>query len=319
MTNTRKIAAAPLTLLFLLSNSLFAQSTEQEECSNRTASDHYQQHYNVDEFVVFYDLSGENALADLTDNNNNAIPDIVEDIMLQLTTMRDVLEALGFTHPFDQYRYERAGVERIYVGMRNLNGNGVAFDPPHRDITHAEQPCVLLIGLSNALKADNFTPAHELFHLYQYGYTVLKNSWYLEGVARWSEGLMGKRDYSTEAIPSTLDQEAALFSQSYNAVPFWMAFLDAVSPSTLEERNYADDVLERRYINGDHIIHNEATTHGATAVIKLLETFGNLDEQISASRELRLKSWPNSDRSAEANNTLMLNAAYRLIEDERNE
>lgn len=134
MNNTRKIAA--ITLAFLFSSSAFSQIPEQNKCSNRTLPDHYQQYDDVDEFVIFYDLSGDNALADLTDLNNNDIPDIIEDTMLQLITMRDVLEALGFTHPIDQYRYERAGVERIYVGMRSLNGNGVAFDPPHHDVTH---------------------------------------------------------------------------------------------------------------------------------------------------------------------------------------
>lgn len=308
-----------LTLLLLFSISVPAQSTEREECSNQTSVNHYQQQYNVDEFYIFYDLHGENTISDLTDNNHNSVPDIVEDTMLQLVSMRDVLSFLGFTHPFDQYRYQRAGVDRIYIGMRNQNNNGMAFDPPHRDISSIEQSCVLLIRLSNDLKTGNLTPAHELFHLYQYGYTVFKNRWYLEGLARWSEGLIGKRDYSAGTIPSTQDEEAALFSQSYNAVPFWMAFLDAVSASTLGERRYSDDVLEQRYINGDQIIHNEATTHGAAAVINLLKTFDSLDGQIGSSRELRLKSWSNSDRSAEAHNPLLLNAVYRLIENERNQ
>ncbi|CAN0037641.1 unnamed protein product [Ectocarpus sp. 12 AP-2014] len=313
------ITVAQLTLLLLFSISVSAQSAEREECSNQTAANHYQQQYNVGEFYIFYDLHGENAISDLTDTNKNSVPDIVEDTMLQLVSMRDVLSSLGFTHPFDQHRYQRAGVDRIYIGIRDQNNNGMAFDPPHRDISSIEQPCVLLIRLSNDLKTGNLTPAHELFHLYQYGYTVFKNRWYLEGLARWSEGLIGKRDYSAGSIPSTQDEEAALFSQSYNAVPFWMAFLDAVSASTLEERSYSDDILDRRYINGDQIIHNEATTHGATAVIKLLESFDSLDGQIGTSRELRPKSWPNSDRSAEANNPLLLNAVYRLIENERNE
>ncbi|MGO1871749.1 MAG: hypothetical protein ACTH0L_11555, partial [Halomonas sp.] len=118
----KKIA---ITLVFLFSYSAFAQGEEQNECTNRTSSDHYQQHYSAEEFVIFYDLSGDNTLADQTDFNNNDIPDIVEDTMLQLITMRDVLEALGFTHPFDQDRYERASVNQIYIGMRDLRGNGV--------------------------------------------------------------------------------------------------------------------------------------------------------------------------------------------------
>lgn len=316
MNNTRKIAA--ITLAFLFSSSAFAQSPEQHECSNRTSSDHYQQYYDVDEFVIFYDVSGDNALADLTDLNNNDIPDIIEDTMLQLITMRDVLEALGFTHPFDQYRYERAGVERIYVGMRNLNGNGMAFDPPHRDVTHEAKPCALLIGLSHELKTGNLTPAHELFHLYQYGYTVFKNSWYLEGMARWAENLLGKRNYPIGAIPSTFEEEEALFAQSYGAVSFWMALLNTVSPSTLDERSYSDELLSRSYVNGGQVIHDEATTHGATAVIGVLEYFDNLDSQLSLVESRESKSWSNADRSDAANNVSMFNAIRHLMSDESN-
>lgn len=316
MNNTRKITA--ITLAFLFSSSAFSQSPEQNECSNRTSSDHYQQYYDVDEFVIFYDLSGDNALADLTDLNNNDIPDIIEDTMLQLITMRDVLEALEFTHPFDQHRYERAGVERIYVGMRSLNGNGVAFDPPHRDVTHEAKPCVLLIGLSHELKTGNLTPAHELFHLYQYGYTVFKNSWYLEGLARWSEGLLGERNYPVGLIPNKPEDEEALFSQSYNAISFWMAFLAAVSPSTLGERSYSDELLSRSYVNGEQVINDEATTHGATAVIGVLEYFDNLDSQLSLVESREFKSWSNADRSDAANNVSMFNAIRHLMSDESN-
>src|SRR5690554_5169439 len=146
MSNIKKTAASKLTLLLLLfSGPAFAQGAERSECSNRTSTSHYQQSYQIDEFFIFYDLTGENAIADQTDKNNNAIPDIIEDTMLQLITMRDVLDELGFKHPFEQYRYERAGVERINIGIRNLNGNGIAFDPPHRDTSVPEQPCVLLI------------------------------------------------------------------------------------------------------------------------------------------------------------------------------
>lgn len=316
MNNTQKIAA--ITLAFLFSSSAFSQSPEQNECSNRTSSDHYQKHYNAEEFVIFYDLSGDRALSDHADLNNNDIPDIIEDIMLQLITMRDVLEALGFTHPFDQYRYERAGVERIYVGMRNLNGNGMAFDPPHRDVTHEAKPCVLLIGLSHELKTGNLTPAHELFHLYQYGYTVFKNSWYLEGMARWAENLLGKRNYPIGAIPSTFEEEEALFAQSYGAVSFWMALLNTVSPSTLDERSYSDELLSRSYINGEQVIHNEATTHGATAIIGILEYFDNLDSQLSLVESRESKSWSNADRSDAANNVSMFNAIRHLMSDESN-
>ncbi|MGP9684277.1 MULTISPECIES: hypothetical protein [unclassified Halomonas] len=313
MNNTRMIAA--VTLSFLLPCPVFALSTVQHECSNRTSSDHYQQHYSAEEFVIFYDLSGDNTLADQTDFNNNDIPDIVEDTMLQLITMRDVLEALGFTHPFDQDRYERASVNQIYIGMRDLRANGVAFDPPHRDLTALNKPCVLLIGLSNELQTGNLTPAHELFHLYQYGYTVFKNSWYLEGMARWAEGLLGEREYQMDHIPDTQEEEAELFAKSYNAAPFWMTFIGIISPSTPGERNYSENLMARRYLDGSQVIHSQASTHGATAIINALASFDRLDRQISSNTRRRPKSWSNTDRSDSTNDALLLNALYSIMSD----
>lgn len=315
MSNLKKLAAPQLTLLLLFAGPVLAQSAEQSECSNRTSSSHYQQSYQSDEFFIFYDLTGENAIADQTDKNNNAIPDIIEDTMLQLITMRDVLDRLGFKHPFEQYRYERAGVERINIGIRNLNGNGIAFDPPHRDTSVPEQPCVLLMGLSNKLTTGNLTPAHELLHLYQYGYSVFKNRWYLEGIARWSEGLLGERSYATGELLTEPEQQANLFSQSYNAISFWMGFLDTLSPSTLGERSYSEDLLARRYVNGTQVIHDKASTHGAAAIINVLESFDRLDRQISKDMDRRLKSWSNADRSDTDNNVPMLDTIYHIISD----
>lgn len=178
-------------ILFILSSgAALAQGFEENECSNRTYSDRYQHQHQLDEFVILYDLSGGNSIENQKDANHNKIPDILENIMQQLVTMRDVLEALDFKHPFDQYRYQRARVTQIQVRMHDIDGNGSAYDPPHRDVSHDNKPCVLLISLSNNLATSNLTPAHELFHLYQYGYTVFKNSWYLEGMARWAENLL---------------------------------------------------------------------------------------------------------------------------------
>lgn len=315
MSNIKKTLAPQLALLLFFADPALAQGAEQSECSNRTSSSHYQQSYQSDELFIFYDLTGENAIADQTDKNNNAIPDIIEDTMLQLITMRDVLDGLGFKHPFEQYRYERAGVERINVGIRNLNGNGIAFDPPHRDTSVPEQPCVLLIGLSNELTTGNLTPAHELFHLYQYGYSVFKNRWYLEGVARWSEGLLGERSYVAAELPTTPKQQASLLSESYDTISFWMGFLNTLSPSTLGERNYSEELLAQRYVGGEHVIHDSASTHGAAAMINVLESFDKLDRQISQELDRKPKSWSNDERSNTENNAPMLNTVFRLISD----
>lgn len=301
--------------LLLLSSSTFAQGLKDNECSNKTFSGKYQHHYQVDEFLIAYDLTGPDAIENPVDNNNNAIPDIVEDTIFQLTTMRDALENLGFEHPFEKFRYQRSGVAQIQVRMHDINGNGLAYDPPHRDMSHEHAPCVLLISLSNNLKTGNLTPAHELFHLYQYSSTIFKNRWYLEGMARWAENLLGARNYDRGIFPESREEKDALFDQSYDAIRFWMTFADAVSPTTIGQRNYPNELLERRYINGAPIIHDEATTHGAAAIIETLDSLGDLDDQISVANGWQPKRWESEEddqRRAEANNLPMFNTIFNL-------
>ncbi len=63
-------------------------------------------------------------------------------------------------------------------------GNGLAFDRVAAETMSdgRKLPCGLKFVLNAALEpARNITPAHEFFHLYQYGYAVFKQKWYLEG------------------------------------------------------------------------------------------------------------------------------------------
>lgn len=303
--------------ILFLSSATLAQSSD-NECSNKTFSGNYQHHYQVDEFLIAYNLTGPDAIEKPVDNNNNATPDIVEDTMLQLITMRDVLENLGFEHPFEKFRYQRSGAAQIQVRMHDIDGNGSAYDPPHRDVSHDNKPCVLLISLSNSLATGNLTPAHELFHLYQYGYTVFKNSWYLEGMARWAENLLGKRNYPSSVIPKNPAEKKALFDQSYGAISFWMAFLDAVSPPTKGERNYPDELLSRRYINGELVIKNESSTHGAAAIIDVLESLDGLDNQISQKTGRALKSWTNAERFEKTNSDPIFKVLEGILDNSAN-
>lgn len=285
------------------------------ECSNITRSETYQNQLRMDEFVVLYNTKGKHAPAELHDGNSNEIPDFVDDLLLQLVTMRQVLEQLGFRHPFESYRYERVGVSRIYVAIRDLDRNGTSYDPAHRDVSKGrDAPCVLLMAVANDLQTGNLTPAHELFHLYQYGYTVFKNAWYLEGMARWSEGLLETRNHASAPLPDTIDERSDLFSRSYGAVSFWIGVINMLSSSSAAIPSYAPHLSERRYSNGERVIDSEAGRRGSDAIIAVLETFDRLDREISIKTGRRLKSWSNRERKDPQNSDAMLQAVLTLIE-----
>lgn len=283
------------------------------ECSNTTRSGRYQQEHRLEEFVFLFDTSGENALPDQTDRDENDVPDVIDDVAMQLVTMRDVLSLLGFRHPFSQYRYKRVNVDRIYVAMKNLQRNGTAFDPSHRDLSRpGRKPCVLLMHLSIDLTTGNLTPAHELFHLYQYGYTVFKNSWYLEGMARWAEGLMRPASFPESDFPQTSEERNNLFSQSYEAAAFWQDLITSI-PSRLDGTpDYPEEVTERRYVGGKRIIHPEAMLRGTSTAIEILEVLDRLDRKLSMEKERPIKSWSRNQRTDPKNNEIMLRALARM-------
>ncbi len=75
----------------------------------------------------------------------------------------------------------------VYV-LQLPKGNGLAFDRVAAETMSdgRQLPCGLKFVLNAALEpARNITPAHEFFHLYQYGYAVFKQKWYLE---EWRDG-----------------------------------------------------------------------------------------------------------------------------------
>lgn len=310
---TRRILHCGI-LVLLVSFLSSCHSETYTECSNRTDSGAYQRAYSRDEFVILYDLVGEDALARQADQNANTIPDIVENIMLQLITMREVLTESGFTHPFNQFRYQRVDVQSIYVALRNLKGNGTAYDPAHRDVSSNDgSSCVLLMSLSSSWRPRNLTPAHELFHLYQYGYTVFKNDWYLEGMARWSESFLQARSFGGVDFPITAQARNELFTRSYDAAPFWAGIAELLGATQERPTPLPDELLERRYLDGELIIEPEATAHGARAIIAVLDRFDQLDREISEKRGISIKSWPKRQRDAPSNNEKMLDEILQLV------
>jgi len=52
---------------------------------------------------------------------------------------------------------------------------------------------------------NNSTPAHELFHLYQYGYALFKQRWYLEGMAKWMETVFKPEEPVSIAMTAPVD------------------------------------------------------------------------------------------------------------------
>ncbi|MFT5718635.1 MAG: hypothetical protein ACI9T7_002842 [Oleiphilaceae bacterium] len=95
---------------------------------------------------------------------------------------------------------------------------------------------VLTIDLSGLVRLKSQSIEHELFHLYQNGYTFFKNRWYTEGTARWSELVMSGHIGRGEELPKTTIQKEELFNKSYGANKFWNELIAKVDQKTLGKK-----------------------------------------------------------------------------------
>ena len=193
--------------------------------------------HGVGEFRIFYALSGPDALRSRDDANRNGAPDYVERIAASLVSARETYErSMGLRHPLKSPRY---GNEARFIDVNLLtfpltpNGprHGIAYDELSsfsRAADFGRKVKVLVMDISNHLPAGNPTPEHELFHLYQNGYTYFKNRWLTEGMARWVER-MDRRD--SGVLPRSTADVRSLFSKTYETAPFWSAVANGVDPA----------------------------------------------------------------------------------------
>ncbi|MDF2418091.1 hypothetical protein GWP85_11315 [Acinetobacter beijerinckii] len=201
---------------------------------------------------------------DLTDINKNNIPDYVENIAIQANATIDALDYLGFVNPLNSPRY-KSKVSYIDIHVVNISYNGIAYDKPYlTSFDGAKKEKALLIKLNNRLKnfPGNYwtVVAHEIFHLYQYGYSPLKPSWYLEGMANWSERLLRKDDiYKNGQVllpTSAVSLQNNIYQIPYNKLWYRLAFLsNKMNDSQL---NFPDSIITRKYVDGNLVFKDSS-------------------------------------------------------------
>lgn len=245
---------------------------------------------NIDEFRIRYATKGPDALVYQADENRNGIPDVIEDLAIQLTAARDYYVAvLGLKHPLRQHRYRRA--QTVDVLVQRLQKSGRAFE----NVTAGadDSDCALTMALGAHLQFDrNVTPAHELFHLFQYGYAMFKVGWYLEGMARWMEGAFTDRGapIPTSSGPAPAVRCTDVLGEGYSASRFWRSKAQAMAPS--RAKPLPRTLRSRTYSNGQKVIANPAFSGGI--VRPTLEALQHLSAEVSARNSIAAYDWPES-------------------------
>ncbi|MEB3863141.1 basic secretory family protein [Acinetobacter sp. IK31] len=245
--------------LFLISSlSLACLAADKENMAIKEEK----KYYKSGKIRVVYSLNE----IEQTDINKNNIPDYIENIAIQANATIDALDYLGFINPLNSPRY-KSEVRYIDIHVVGLSYNGIAYDKPYlSSFEGAKKEKALLIKLNSRLKnfPGNYwtVVAHEIFHLYQYGYSPLKPSWYLEGMANWSERLLRKDDIDIKGrvlLPtSSSSLQNNIYQVPYNKLWYRLAFLSKMNDSQL---NLPDSIIKRTYVD-DSLVFKDKSFSG---------------------------------------------------------
>jgi hypothetical protein len=276
---------------------------------------------------VFYATEGEHAVA-ADDLNQNAIPDQAEDVMIQTLAAWRLWTSLGFADPLTTPRYQGSRWLDIHLLSRGtLGSNGVAYDEIQRFGRDGDPAGTgsLCFDVATSVKAPaNLTPAHELFHILQNSVCFLKNRWFTEGTARWSEAALGRgglpAGLQTRAWPPAGDGDGdgdgdalqAVFDGAYDtAGSYWAPLLALEDPDgRLPADRLTRDLREARYINGEPVLKDLHLT-GWQFIRELLQALDAADDRLQLERGLG--RWPEAEQFSPANNAVIHRVVTEVV------
>jgi hypothetical protein len=270
---------------------------------------------------VIYQTEGRDAVRP-DDGNRNGIPDQVEDVLTQTVAARRLfVEVLGFPDPLQTERFRTASYLDIrFKGKDTGIRNGTAFDELQRSRGVPGDPtgtlCIAFCVVATLDPKTNVTPAHEYFHLIQYGVSYFKNKWYAEGTARWSErglaaGALGPAK-PLEAWPLPSDKASELFAMSYDAATaFWnplAARCDACA--ALPDGPALEQLQAMTYTDGSPVL-KDLHFAGWRFVRDVLLELGEADD--IAYRELNHDRWSEANQFSPKNDVYILRAVEKVV------
>jgi hypothetical protein len=269
---------------------------------------------------VFYYTAGQHAV-DLTDRNTNGIPDQVEDVLTQTLAAQTLfVDVLGFPDPFKTEQFRAARFLDIHFRHKDLlKNNGVAYDELQRYKRPGDAPGTLSLcfNVATSVKpASSLTPAHEYFHLIEYGLTRFKRRWLTEGMARWSEGALGAgglgRVREPVSLPLAPEKRAALVAMSYEASEhFWNPLASRTDPSGLLPHGPQFQELQAMtYVDGTQVLKDDRLSGWRFMRAVLLE-LEKADQQAYA--RLGYTEWSEVNQNSPKNDPFILEAVMRVL------
>lgn len=270
--------------------------------------------HQIGKFRVRYQTEGKHAIAP-DDRNRNSVPDQAEDILTQVIAAHTLfVEVLGYPDPLTTERFRSATVLDISIRSKEeMKSNGKAFD----ELQRSKDGDWIGVRVASSVQAtSNLTPAHELFHLIQYGTSYFKNSWFAEGTARWSERALGSGALGPGnklfVWPLSPEQAETVFSASYDAsAQFWNPLAARLDTTGVIPDSPALQRLQAmRYTDGSPVLKDLKLT-GWAFIRDVIVELGKADD--TAFRELGYDRWSEANQFSKQNNAYILTAVEQVV------
>ena len=265
----------------------------------------------VGDMRIYYTLQGENAFPFGVDpaRRETEATRRLEALTAQLQRADEFYrKVLGLTPPLVGEIFRRQGVGSIDLHILRLEGKKGSAGDASIDYRYRHFPGrepALTITLSSSWQAENLTPAHELFHSYQYGYTYFKNGWYLEGMARSLENPFREgRPVKTSPLPGTEEQLAELQTLAYRADRFWNRLFYLCDPGCAGVP-LGDD--------GSYLLPAGGFC-GAELLREVLVQLGRADREAAREFGVDPLNWPEREQRAARNNPYLLLGLRRAMD-----
>lgn len=279
---------------------LLTASARANDEATRVALD---QRYVTGQFRIYYTREGAHAFTGQVPGAMSSEA-LVRQLGWQLQRgERFYREVIGLDSPLTSSRFNSVGAVDVHVldMGEKLNGTASRVVRNYR-YTHFHDPLpTLTITLARHWKPGNLTPEHEVFHLYQYGYTDFGNPWFFEGLALSLGGAFDPRGYQTAPLPRTIDEFRQLEARGSAASSFWSSVLLKCEPKcsvTWQGDRYTPTmgICGRGFIRA------------------FFEELSKAGEKLAQHRGINAAHWPTRERRSAENHRWLYRGMARAIE-----
>lgn len=291
-----------------------------------------EQKYEFNGIRVFYTQTGPHALYTVADLNRNGVPDMVEDAALHLDTVRQIFNRNGFRDPLDSPRFRHAeSIDIDFLNFdvyspeitdkRGLSFSGVIRYPGSR--IRADK-CAISMAINSSLKGNHervkdYLIPHELFHLYQYGYTMFRASWFLEGMAKWAEWVtLAENDRNptlwSTSLPASaqeLNERVFLNPNPYDVRHFWNRLAELAKKKEFP-MIVPPELRNRRFADGTPVIRDNIW-RGRALMLKILEGLDAEDDAAAQENKIQPYAWANEEQRNTAHNPRLMKVVQRAL------